>query len=194
MDSVVNNAFLDGMSDLREDIGIMPMSRWNKSVFRYCFCRSIAKNLPKIELLIECDRIDLVLSHGSERAFVEFKFYRHPKRFDPYIGGEPIGFKGGPGKKNLGEFAACVEQLHDRRSLPGLSKYVVLVYVDPTDDSRPNNRFSLHYDDYQHSRLGIDICSLSSSESFESSEGIVKGRLYKIGASMGSVDIDRVSL
>lgn len=180
MEIVVKDAFLSAIENLREEVGIMPMSRWTESVFRYSFCRSIAKTRPEVDLFIECDRIDLVLSYAAQRAFVEFKFYTHPKRFHPYGKDKANVFKGGPGNKNRAEFDSCIRKLHDRESRPGLSKYVVLVYVDPTDESRPTKRYSPHYDDYSHSETDIEISNLLSSDQFDTSEGVVKGRLYRI--------------
>lgn len=184
MDAVVVSGFSGAIDNLREEAGIMPMSRWNESVFRHCFCRSIAKACPEVGMFIECSKIDLVLSHETQRAFVEFKFYRHPKRFNPYAGGKEKGYKGGPGNKNHSEFASCIERLHGRTPAPGLSKYVVLVYIDPTDGSRPGQRYSPYYDDYRHLGAEVEMRNQLSSEPFETSEGVVKGRLYKIGSAI----------
>src|SRR5208282_3472565 len=100
MERVVQGAFRSAFEHLRAEVAVMPLSRWNESVFRYWFCRSVATGNPDVEQFVECDKIDLVLSRGNARAFVEFKFYRHPQRFDPYSG-NICGFKGGPDPKNL---------------------------------------------------------------------------------------------
>jgi hypothetical protein len=56
--------------------------------------------IPDVCQFVECDRIDLVLHGAEEKVFVEFKFYLHPRKFNPYTG-KWSGFKGGPGLKNL---------------------------------------------------------------------------------------------
>ena len=157
----------------------MPLSRWNESVLRYYFCRFLAMAYPLVEQFVECGKIDLVLRQPPEVAFIEFKFYRHPRRFDPYDG-RSRGFKGGPGRKNMGEFQACIDELHKRPSAPDLSKYVVLVYADPTDGSRPNLRFSDYYDNYRHPHAYVRICRIECSEPIETTDAIVRAQLYEV--------------
>lgn len=132
-----------------------------------------------VEQFVECGKIDLVLRQPPEVAFIEFKFYRHRRRYDPYDG-RPRGFKGGPGPKNAGEFQACIDQLHKRPSVPDLSKYVVLVYADPTDGSRPNLRFSDYYDDYRHPHAHVPIRRIECSEPIETTDAIVQAQFYEV--------------
>ena len=94
MIEVVHAGFRGAVKLLESELQVMPLSRWNESVLRYYFCRSIATAHPDAEQLVECGRIDLVLAQAAFRAFVEFKFYWHPLRFDPY-GLDQRGFKGG---------------------------------------------------------------------------------------------------
>lgn len=128
---------------------------------------------------VECDRIDLVLHRAEEKAFVEFKFYLHPRKFDPYTG-DWSGFKGGPGPKNLDEFRRCVDHLYRRASAPELSKYIVLVYADPVDASRPGNRYSVHYNDYRHSDENVTLDLLEFRGPIESDEDRVQARLLAL--------------
>jgi hypothetical protein len=162
----------------------MPLSRWNESVLRYHFCRFIATadldDVEQVEQFVECRRIDLVLKQGSNLAFIEFKFFLHHRRFDPYDGNVG-GFKGGPGPKNLEEFQKCVNQLHDHRAHPSLLKYVVLVYADPTDGSRSRLRYANQYEDYHHPRDNVLIRLIESAGPIETKEGIVLARLYQLG-------------
>lgn len=181
MDKIIKEAFLSSIDNLRNEVEDMPISLWTESVFRYGFCRAIAKTRKQVELFIECDRIDLVLSSATKRAFVEFKFYSHPKRFHSYGEHKPNAFKGGPGEKNLGEFKACIRKLHDRNTVRHLSKYVILVYTDPTDGSRPSKRYSTYYDNYKHPENDVVISKILASDPFETREGVVKGKLFKIG-------------
>ena len=186
MIEVVHAGFRGAVKLLESELQVMPLSRWNESVLRYYFCRSIATAHPDAEQFVECGRIDLVLAQAAFRAFVEFKFYWHPLRFDPY-GLDQRGFKGGPGLKNLGEFQACIDQLAERSPAPRLSKYVVLVYADRTEDKgRQKHRFSDHYDEYQHPQVRL----VESSNPIASREGIVRAKLYEIGAAQQSVAAD----
>ena len=179
MNEVVQTTFRNTVAFLTSEMELMPLSRWNESVFRYYFCRFLATAYPEVEQYIECGKIDLVLRRSPLVAFIEFKFYRHPRRFDPYDG-RSHGFKGGPGRKNLREFQACIDKLHERPSTPGLSKYVVLVYADLTDGSRPSLRFSHQYNEYQHPRDNVTLRLVESSGPFETTEDIVRAQLYEV--------------
>jgi len=181
MDRVMRTAFRDAARCLRSDVEVelMPLDRWNESVFRYCFCRSLHTAYPQIQQFVECGRIDLVLRHQRRSAFVEFKFYQHARQFDPYDG-RLRGYKGGPSRKNMREFQMCVHHLHERPTIDGLSKYVVLVYADPKDDSRPNCRFSRYYDDYHHPRDGALLRRIECSAPFEAPDAVVRAQLYRV--------------
>ncbi len=180
MNEIILSIFRKTCSFLPSEFEVMPMSRWNESAFRYFFCRFLAGDYPDVEQYIECDKIDLVLRQSSELAFIEFKFYRHPRRYDPYTG-KPNGYKGGPGKQNLNEFWACVDVLNDRKKKPGLSKYVILVYSDPTDGTRPKNRYSDYYDYYKQYRDDMKVSLIETINPFEINDLIVKAQLYRVG-------------
>jgi hypothetical protein len=141
----------------------------------------VATTHGEVSRFVECGKIDLVLSRGRQRAFIEFKFYRFARKYDPY-GKKSGGFKGGPSKKNLEEFQGCVDTLHHLKTTPGLSKYIVLVYSDPTRVGRRRLSFSQFYDDYKHVRAKVKISEIARSKDLDHREGVVKGRLYKIGA------------
>jgi hypothetical protein len=189
MDRVVQTTFRNTVEFLRSEVELMPLSRWNESVFRYCFCRSLCMVYPQIEQLVECGRIDLVLRQQPLAAFIEFKFYQHSRQFDPYDG-RPRGYKGGPSLKNVREFQMCIHQLHERPSVAGLFKYIVLVYADPKDDSRPNCGFSRYYNDYHHPRDGASLRRIECSTPIETTEAIIRAQLYEVdGATKGVQDI-----
>jgi hypothetical protein len=181
MNEIVLTTFRSLVDFLPSELAIMPLSRWSESVLRYFYCRILAERDEenKIEQFVECNKIDLVLRQGQAIAFVEFKFYRHAERFDPYAG-RPNGYKGGPGPKNLGEFQSCVERLYQRPVVPGLSKYIVLVYADPTSGARPMLRYSRDYDDYRHLNESVPLRVLESVDVFGTSNEIVRARLYEM--------------
>lgn len=180
VDDVVRSTFSNTLAFLSNELRRMPLSGWNESVFRYFFCRVLAAAYPGVKQLVECGRIDLVLHSGEEKAFVEFKFYLRPRRYDPYTG-DLLGYKGGPGAQNLREFRQCVNDLSLEQSVPGLSKYVVLVYADPSKEGSPGNLYSGHYDSYLHPDEKVALEVLESRGPIESAEGRVKAKLFAVG-------------
>lgn len=179
MNKVVQTAFHGTVDFLRSEIGLMPLCRWNESVLRYYFCRSLATTYPRVQQFVECDKIDLVLRRPPWVAFIEFKFYRLPCRHDPYDG-RPCGFKGGPSRKNVREFQTCIDRLHERPFMPHLSKYVVLIYADSIDGSGPKRRFAHYYDDYRHPHDSVSLRRIECSEPFETTDAIVRAQLYEV--------------
>jgi hypothetical protein len=174
----VRAAFRRGLAAIRADLPLMPLSRLNESVFRYHVCRFIADKHPNVEQFVECNRIDLVLSSPAERAFVEFKFYVRPKRFDPY-GGKSGAFKGRPSPQNLREFQQSVDKLSRVPDRAGLSKFVVLAYADPTAPGRGMARYADLYDAYQHpSHVGLR--TVEASETIPCGEDALRATLYEI--------------
>ncbi len=96
---------------------------------------------------------------------------------------EPLaGSKGGPGPKNLAEFQKCVNQLNELPSRPHLSKFVILLYADPTDGSLRHRRYSLHYDRYQHADESVALQLLESGGPIAAPGHVLQARLYSLGA------------
>ena len=187
MRHAVSTTFQKLVGFLPTEIAKMPLDRWTESVLRYFYCRLLTHSIKAVDQFVECDKIDLVLRRGTATAFIEFKFYCHRIRFDPYDRSKR-GFKGGPGRKNLAEFQSCVNLLYERPSVPELSKYIVLVYADPLDESRPNRRFAKQYDQYRHSKSAVPLISLESSASIETADAIVCAQLYEVrGCATASV-------
>ncbi|MEU1644314.1 hypothetical protein [Micromonospora zamorensis] len=180
MDDIVRSTFSSTVEFMPEELSRMPLSRWNESIFRYFFCRQLSDAYPDVRQFVECDRIDLVVHSAEEKAFVEFKFCLHPLKFDPYTG-DPSGYKGGPGPRNLVEFRKCVDYLHGRKPMHGLSKYIVLVYADPIGQSSPGNKYSVHYDDYLHSDEKVTLDLVKSGGPIESGDDRVQARLFAVG-------------
>lgn len=180
MTDIVLAGLRGALESLKSELPLMPLSRWNESVFRYYFCRAVAIADSAVEQFVECGKIDLVIAQGGRRAFVEFKFYWKPRRFNPYTGSQK-GFKGGPGPKNLGEFQRCINKLAERDTIPGLSKYIVLVYADRNGDGSKNSRFAGDYDDYKHLHEAIAIQSvIVARDVILSPDGDVSANLYEI--------------
>lgn len=179
MREAVQSTFRNLVAFLPSEFAVMELSRWTESVLRYFYCRRLHESFPGVQQFVECNRIDLVLRQGTASAFVEFKFYCHPRQYDPYDG-RYKGYKGGPSPKNLKEFRSCVDQLHKRRTTSGLSKYIVLVYADPTDGSRPRLTYSRQYDQYRHATENTPLQLLESSTPFETKDAIVRAHLYEV--------------
>lgn len=181
MENILIKALNRTVKDVAEELALMPLQQWYESVFRYFFCRSIAANNPKIEQNLECNRIDLVLRYAGETAFVEFKFYGHPKRVDPYSG-KVRGVKGGPGPKNLSEFEDCVRNLHARRSIQGLEKYIVLAFWDPKSKEQEGKaKYFESYNDYQYPKMDVPLRLLKQSRDLDANGLRFKVQLYMVG-------------
>jgi hypothetical protein len=169
-----------GTADLlRQDLELMPLSRWNESVLRYHFSRFLAAAHRDVDQFVECGKIDLVLRTTSEMAFVEFKFYNRPRRYDPYTGAV-TGFKGAPSPKNLGEFVSCVDTLHRRVGGDALSKFIVLFYADPNDGSAHKHTYAKQYLEYRHPNSRVTLRVLTSIAPMESQEGTVNAHLFEV--------------
>ncbi|MFG1722171.1 hypothetical protein ACGFII_26460 [Micromonospora chalcea] len=182
LDGIVRSTFRHTIEFMPAELQRAPLASWNESVFRYFFCRHLPGVDEGVQPFVECDRIDLVLHGGDEKAFLEFKFYVHPRRYDPYTG-DSSGFKGGPGLQNLHEFQRCVQQLHDRKSVPGLSKYIVLAYADPLSGSTPGKRYSDYYDDYRHSDERVALDLQESAEFINAREERIQAKLFTVETS-----------
>lgn len=189
LEEIVKAAFRGAVAQVQADVEVMSLSRWTESVFRFFFCRPVALARPDVEQFVECGKIDLVLHKPPNRAFIEFKFYSHPRRFDPYDG-KLRGFKGGASKKNLDEFQDCVNQLHQRPYASGLSKYVALVYADPMDGQRM--RYSDYLDAYRHDREVVALRLVDEHEAFRAGDSLVRGKLYEVTVSNTAVGDARV--
>ncbi|MEX1164620.1 MAG: hypothetical protein WEB03_13690 [Nitriliruptor sp.] len=180
MIEVVQPAFRASMDLLLEDLASMPLDRWNESVFRFFFCRAVATQHPDVRQFVEAGRIDLVLERAVQRAFIEFKFYDRRIRVGPYDS-KSRGYKGGPGRKNLGEFQRCIDALHQRPWVPELSKFVVLVYADGAGYPE-GRRFSRYLDEYEHPDEAVALQLLDSCGPSHISGKTVQGKLFEVGS------------
>lgn len=172
-------AFEDAIAQIRAEEARMPLDRWNESVFRFFYSRAIAALEPDVTQLVECDRIDLVLHRGSERAFVEFKFYTHSIRYDP-ITGEQTGMKGFPSPENRREFKNCVDTLRKRPVPSEGLRVVALFYADPVSAQKI---YEQRYGDDSLVEDELNINRLASIGPFLSHDlqNTCNARLYEIG-------------
>jgi hypothetical protein len=174
-------AFEDAISQIRAEEVRMPLDRWNESVFRFFYSRSVTLLEPGVTQLVECNRIDLVLHRGNERAFVEFKFYTHSVRHDA-VAGNQTGMKGFPSIKNRLEFNNCVDMLRLRPEPPGGLKVVARFYADPVVANQKT------YEEYYGDDSGIEdelkISRLASIGPFPSHDlqNTCHARLYEVGS------------
>jgi hypothetical protein len=140
MRQLLITAFEDAVAQIKAEEVRMPLPRWNESVFRFMYSRAVATLEPDVTQLFECNRIDLVLHRGSERALVEFKFYTHSVACDAMTGSQ-VGMKGYPSPKNCREFKKCVETLRRRSAPPDVLKLVALFYADPVAATQKNMKY-----------------------------------------------------
>lgn len=134
--------------DMESNFHDAPIEAWNESVFRFIFCKNINKQNKEINQLVECERIDLVL-HGSDfLSFIEFKFYIHSYRFDPYTQ-QRRGRKSFPSPQNFNEFKNSIKILKGKKETKLLTKFIILFYADP--DPCNNAKYNSYYN-----KEGID--------------------------------------
>ncbi len=173
-------AFEDAVAQIKAEVALTPLARWNESVFRFMYSRAVATREPNITQFVECSRIDLVLHRKSERAFVEFKFYTHSTAYHP-LSGIKRGMKGYPSPANRQEFENCVETLRRRSVPPEVLKLVALFYADPV--STTEKTYETYYGDSSGVEHELEIRRLVSIGPFlpNGSESICNARLYEVG-------------
>lgn len=181
MQDVIKPVLRASVDTLVQDLEIMPIDRWNESVFRHYFCHEMALQNPDVDQFVESGRIDLVLHRPPQRAFIEFKFYIHRARINAYDSSQR-GFKGGPGPANLAEFRECIDRLHERDSAPSLDKFVVLFYADPEVRSPHGARsFSSYLDEYDHPTEDVRLHLADSYGPISSSGNRICTQLFEVG-------------
>ena len=112
--------------------------------------------IPRPQFQTEWHRFDLLVQIGALATAIEFKYYM--QRHTLGLGGEPLGFKDGPGPKNEAEFNACVKKLCTA-VLPGVAdRRLILVY------EREANGRSRHSFDRSYGGLAIgdDVTDVQS--------------------------------
>lgn len=175
----------DLKQDRRSGAVTSTLSLWTEAVFRYHFCRRVSTIAPDIEQFLECDRIDLVLARSGERAFIEFKFYVRPVRFDPYDGTRR-GFKSGPSEQNAREFHSCLEKLSKRNQVLGLSKYIILLYADQKQADPRRRTYGALYDRIQSGAWDVTLQELAPSQSFDAGEETGTVHLFELRSARAS--------
>lgn len=181
MRDILKKAFEHSISETRRELTLMPLSRWNESVFRFGYSRAVAMLAPDVEQFFEADRIDLVLHWGAERAFMEFKFYIHRAAHNP-LSAQTIGTKGGPSLQNCLEFEKSVKTLRDRSAPTDVLKLVALFYSDPA--STTSKTYDSCYGDGSGIEQKLNIFRLISVSPFQtdSSDNMCYARLFEVGA------------
>jgi hypothetical protein len=180
MRQLLISAFEDAVAQIKAEVALMPLTRWNESVLRFMYSGAVARLGQDVTQFVECSKIDLVFHRKSERAFVEFKFYTHSTKYDALSGIE-TGMKGYPSSKNRREFQRCVETLR-RRPVDSYKvlKLVALFYADPVNT---NKKYDTDYGDSSGVEHRLKICPLVKIESFLSSDpqNSCNARLYEVG-------------
>ena len=100
MGRIVIDVFRRTASTLSKELESICLHHWHESILRFLFVKEILTYDDSLTCFIECDRIDLVIRKENLGAFIEFKFYSHPPKYDPYTGFR-IGRKGGPSLRIL---------------------------------------------------------------------------------------------
>ncbi len=172
-------AFEGAVTQVRAEELQMPLPRWNESLFRFMYSRTVTRLEPEVSQFIECSRVDLVLHRGSERAFLEFKFYTHSVAYDA-LSGMKLGMKGYPSRKNCQEFKKCVDALRRRPVPPEVLKFVALFYADPVTPTRKT--YETCYGDASdvEGKLGIRRLTSIGPFTLTDSHCICSARLYEV--------------
>ena len=169
-------AFEEAVTRFKADEALMPLARWNESVFRFLYSRVIAAKEPDVTQLVECNRIDLVLHRRTERAFM---FYTHSVGYNPTTG-MMERMKGYPSPQNRREFENCVKVLRERTVSPEVLKLVVLFYADPVTATR--NTYEMSYGNNSSIENELKIRLLTSIGPFPSndSKNVCNAKLYEV--------------
>jgi hypothetical protein len=101
-------------------------------------------------------RFDLLVQIDAVATVIEFKYYLRRRKLG--LGGEHLGFKGGPGPKNEAEFYDCVQKLRTA-VLPGVAdRRLILVY-----QRESNGRYRYSFDrSYRGLAVGDDLTDVQS--------------------------------
>jgi hypothetical protein len=112
--------------------------------------------MPGPRFQTEWRRFDLLVQIDERATVVEFKYYMQRRTLG--LGGELLGFKGGPGPKNEVEFNDCVQKLRTV-VLPGVGdRRLILVYV-----CEANGRSRYSFDrSYGGLAVGDDLADVQS--------------------------------
>jgi hypothetical protein len=145
VERIIIDVFRRTASTLSKDLESVCLDYWQEGILRFLFVKEALRYDSSVTCFVECDHIDLVLRKGNTGAFIEFKFYLHSPKHDPYTGAR-IGRKGHPSLKNLREFKKCVHELHGRKQDQNIAKFIVLAYADPVNAK--TKTYGAYYDDF----------------------------------------------
>jgi hypothetical protein len=98
--------------------------------------------IPGPQFQTEWHRFDLLVQIGARATVIEFKYYMRRRTLG--LGGEHLGFKGGPGPKNEKEFNDCVHKLRTA-VLPGVADRRLILVYEREADGRSRHSFDRSY-------------------------------------------------
>ncbi|MHC4062332.1 MAG: hypothetical protein ACYSR6_12130 [Planctomycetota bacterium] len=163
IERIVIDVFRRTASTLSKELELICLDHWHEGILRFLFLKEVLTYDDSLTCFVECDRIDLVIRKGNVGAFIEFKFYLHSPKYDPYTGAR-IGRKGYPSPKNFKEFNKCIDELHRRRQDQNIAKFIVLAYADPVNAK--TKTYGGYYDDFTiPSERNINLKTIDSVES-----------------------------
>jgi len=167
IDEVIRKSLGVTWKDVREELKTTPLALWNESVFRFHFVRGLLGRYPQADCQIEWHRVDLLVQAGGQNALVEFKFYTHLETKN--LAGTLSHVKGGPSRKNFGEFCDCLKKLATIDCSKWMQKeegaihgrYLVLVYVE-RKEKKGVGCYSYWYDDIRRAKEAAEEVQLKS--------------------------------
>lgn len=161
VNEIIFEALTGACKSIEEASGHISVNNMSEAVFRNLFALQIARIAPTSKILVECNKIDLVVHVAAQVSYVEFKYYVHSRVFDPYTL-RPRGWKSHPSPANFRQFQRSINQLRERPPTLGVKKMLVLLYADPPPPFR-RARYSDYYQDKEFlsplnvSRIGDSI-------------------------------------
>ncbi len=137
------------MEEAKRYSGLINWEDINEAVFRFLVMVEIRKLEPSAKCQAEWKTYDLVVTTEKGSFVIEFKFYGYPRRYN-VTSMQAEGRKGGPSKKNEGEFRRCLNKLRNPKppiDVPIAGKYLVLVYELRPGDWKGHNSYETSYAD-----------------------------------------------
>jgi hypothetical protein len=98
--------------------------------------------IPGPQFQTEWYRFDLLVQIDALATVIEFKYYMRRRTIG--LGGEHLGFKGGPGPQNEKEFNDCVQKLRTA-VLPGVADRRLILVYEREANGRSRHSFDRSY-------------------------------------------------
>jgi hypothetical protein len=138
-----------------EKVGLPNTDEWTLRAFFMAAAYDLL-GMPGPQFQTEWHRFDLLVQIDAVATIIEFKYYLRRRTLG--LGGEHLGFKGGPGLQNEAEFNACVKKLRTAALPEVADRRLILVY-----ERESNGRSRRSFDrSYRGLAVGDDVTDVQS--------------------------------